>query len=56
MLVHDMGPNWELVSDIMNDILQFKVIVLKALFSFYWICYHAYFKFLLLADGTKLIT
>lgn len=24
--VHDMGPNWELVSDAINSTLQFKVI------------------------------
>ena len=25
MLVHDLGPNWELVSDAINSTLQFKV-------------------------------
>ena len=25
VLVHDMGPNWELVSDVINSTLQFKV-------------------------------
>ncbi|EHA8592292.1 putative Chromatin modification-related protein EAF1 A [Cocos nucifera] len=25
VLVHDMGPNWELVSDAINSTLQFKV-------------------------------
>lgn len=25
VLVHDMGPNWELVSDAINSTLRFKV-------------------------------
>ena len=25
MLVHDLGPNWELVSDAINSTLQLKV-------------------------------
>lgn len=29
VLVHDMGPNWELVSDAMNSTLQFKCIFRK---------------------------
>ncbi|KAL9228318.1 hypothetical protein vseg_003911 [Gypsophila vaccaria] len=29
VLVHDMGPNWELVSDAINNILQFKCIFRK---------------------------
>ncbi|XP_074268479.1 chromatin modification-related protein EAF1 A-like [Silene latifolia] len=29
VLVHDMGPNWELVSDAINSILQFKCIFRK---------------------------
>lgn len=29
MLVHDMGPNWELVSDAINSTLQFKCIFRK---------------------------
>ncbi|KAI4354359.1 hypothetical protein L6164_003229 [Bauhinia variegata] len=29
VLVHDMGPNWELVSDCMNSTLQFKCIFRK---------------------------
>ncbi|KAI3936563.1 hypothetical protein MKW92_030051 [Papaver armeniacum] len=28
VLVHDMGPNWELVSDVINSTLQFKVTIL----------------------------
>ncbi|KAI3848246.1 hypothetical protein MKW92_014431 [Papaver armeniacum] len=27
VLVHDMGPNWELVSDVINSTLQFKAVV-----------------------------
>lgn len=30
VLVHDMGPNWELVSDAINSTLQFKCIFRKA--------------------------
>ncbi|KAI4326385.1 hypothetical protein MLD38_031706 [Melastoma candidum] len=30
VLVHDMGPNWELVSDAINSILQFKCIYRKS--------------------------
>ncbi|KAK4804301.1 hypothetical protein SAY86_004118 [Trapa natans] len=30
VLVHDMGPNWELVSDVINSTLQFKCIFRKA--------------------------
>ncbi|OVA15959.1 SANT/Myb domain [Macleaya cordata] len=29
VLVHDMGPNWELVSDVINNTLQFKCIFRK---------------------------
>lgn len=29
VLVHDMGPNWELVSDVINSTLQFKCIFRK---------------------------
>jgi hypothetical protein len=29
VLVHDMGPNWELVSDAVNSTLQFKVMMRK---------------------------
>ncbi|KAK9733918.1 hypothetical protein RND81_04G100800 [Saponaria officinalis] len=29
VLIHDMGPNWELVSDAINSILQFKCIFRK---------------------------
>ncbi|MCD7456460.1 Chromatin modification- protein EAF1 A [Datura stramonium] len=29
VLVHDMGPNWELVSDAFNNTLQFKCIYRK---------------------------
>jgi len=27
VLVHDMGPNWELVSDAINSALQIKVLM-----------------------------
>ena len=29
VLVHDMGPNWELVSDAVNSTLHFKVMMYK---------------------------
>lgn len=29
VLVHDMGPNWELVSDAINSTLQIKVMICK---------------------------
>ncbi|CAH1426928.1 unnamed protein product [Lactuca virosa] len=30
VLVHDMGPNWELISDAINSTLQFKVLTALA--------------------------
>ena len=35
VLVHDMGPNWELVSDAINSTLQFKVKQLMVLAYLY---------------------
>ena len=32
VLVHDMGPNWELVSDAINSTLQFKVMMCAVCF------------------------
>ena len=32
VLVHDMGPNWELISDAINSTLQFKVNVFYKIF------------------------
>jgi hypothetical protein len=33
VLVHDMGENWELVSDALNSIVQLKVVCLISSFS-----------------------
>jgi hypothetical protein len=37
VLVHDMGPNWELVSDVINSTLQFKVCIY--LFVTFFFCF-----------------
>jgi hypothetical protein len=29
VLVHDMGQNWELISDAVNGIVRFKVIIIS---------------------------
>ena len=29
VLVHDMGPNWELVNDAINSTIQFKVMICR---------------------------
>lgn len=39
MLVHDLGPNWELISDAINNTLHFKVrhlIFLKLVLVFHF--------------------
>jgi hypothetical protein len=35
VLVHDMGQNWELISDAVNGIVRFKVIIVSDKILFY---------------------
>lgn len=49
VLVHDMGPNWELVSDAVNSTLQFKVMVNKYGMNLQYrleLCYLIYYEVL----------
>jgi hypothetical protein len=36
VLVHDLGPNWELVSDVLSYNSQLKVILMSVVHSCYW--------------------
>lgn len=39
VLVHDMGQNWELVSDAINSIVKFKVIFVSDKILHYYVLY-----------------
>lgn len=46
VLVHDLGPNWELVSDVLSSNSQLKVMFMSFVHSCYWKSSHVCFLWL----------